>query len=203
MTLQKIVQNFLHTWIHCMMTIESTCNNYESKVPNYSELLTHKSFLQWANLIGPSHKKVETMGAPKSRRFFWKIQSLPLWPTYIGVKERTFGKTHGIKARCYWEHPWGTQWELGNILGTRWEPIGDLKGTKEKWKIPPPTPPPKLKRKKFKALWGHVEPSHWRHEISISKIVHHHFWPGLIPPLETGGTCFILLNSEGCVPTIN
>jgi len=36
----------------------------------------------------------------------------PLWPTYIGEKGRTLGKTSGIKARCYWEHPWGTQWEL-------------------------------------------------------------------------------------------
>jgi hypothetical protein len=24
------------------------------------------------------------------------------------------------------------------------------------------------------------EPSHWLHEISISKAVGHHFWPGLI-----------------------
>jgi hypothetical protein len=29
----------------------------------------------------------------------------------------------------------------------------------------------------------HAEPSHWLHEISIFKTVHHHFWPGLIPPL--------------------
>jgi len=24
----------------------------------------------------------------------------------------------------------------------------------------------------------HAEPSHWLHEISISKTIHHHFWPG-------------------------
>jgi hypothetical protein len=29
----------------------------------------------------------------------------------------------------------------------------------------------------------HAEPSHWLHEISISKIIRHHFWPGLIPPI--------------------
>ncbi len=28
----------------------------------------------------------------------------------------------------------------------------------------------------------HAEPSHWLHEISISKTVRHHFWPGLILP---------------------
>jgi len=33
-------------------------------------------------------------------------------------------------VRCYWEHPWGTNWELkGNMLGT-----------KEKRKNPSPTP---------------------------------------------------------------
>ncbi len=37
----------------------------------------------------------------------------------LGEKGRTLGKTYGIKARCYWEHPWGTIWELdGNMLGT-------------------------------------------------------------------------------------
>jgi hypothetical protein len=29
------------------------------------------------------------------------------------------GKIYGIKGRCYWEHPWGTHWELQrNMLGT-------------------------------------------------------------------------------------
>ncbi len=32
----------------------------------------------------------------------------------------------------------------------------------------------------------HFEPSHWLHEIFVSKIVHHHFWPRLIPPLLIG-----------------
>jgi hypothetical protein len=26
----------------------------------------------------------------------------------------------------------------------------------------------------------HAKPSHWLHEISIPKTVHHHFWPGLM-----------------------
>jgi len=34
----------------------------------------------------------------------------------------------------------------------------------------------------------HAEPSHWLHEISISKTIRHHFLPGRIPPLEIGGT---------------
>jgi hypothetical protein len=45
----------------------------------------------------------------------------------------------------------------------------------------------------------HAEPSHWLHEISISKTVCHHFWPGLIPPLQTGGA--YLLFSWVCLPS--
>jgi hypothetical protein len=38
----------------------------------------------------------------------------------------TFGKTYGNKVRCYWEHPWGTDWEpdrnpLRTLGGTCWE----------------------------------------------------------------------------------
>jgi hypothetical protein len=65
------------------------------------------------------------MEAPQNRRFYGKIECPPLWPTYIGEKEWTLCKTNRIKARCYWEHPWGTHWELG----------GNILGTKEKWKI--------------------------------------------------------------------
>jgi len=39
---------------------------------------------------------------------------------YIGEKGRISGKTYGIKVRCYWEHHWGTRWELKrNMLGTK------------------------------------------------------------------------------------
>jgi len=42
----------------------------------------------------------------------------------------TLGKTNGIKARCYWEHPWGTHWEPdGNPLGIFLENLN-------LWKIP-------------------------------------------------------------------
>jgi hypothetical protein len=50
-------------------------------------------------------KIVETMKAPQNRRFYGKMECLPLWPTYIGEKGRTLGKTYEIKASCYWEHP--------------------------------------------------------------------------------------------------
>jgi hypothetical protein len=60
------------------------------------------------------------MEAPQNRKLYGKMECLPLWPTYIGENGMTLGKTCGIKARCYWEHPWGTHWELeGNMLGTK------------------------------------------------------------------------------------
>jgi hypothetical protein len=52
------------------------------------------------------------MEAYHNRIFCGTMECLLLWPTYIGEKGRTLGKTYGIKARCYWEHPWGTHWEL-------------------------------------------------------------------------------------------
>jgi hypothetical protein len=81
-------------------------------------------------------KKLETMEAPQNRRFYEKMECLPLWPTYIGEKWRTLGKTYGIKARCYWEHPWETHWEpreyIRNLMGTHWKLERNMLGTKEK-----------------------------------------------------------------------
>jgi hypothetical protein len=48
---------------------------------------------------------------------------LPLWPTYIGDKRRTFAKAYGIKVRCYGEH-------VGEHIGNMTKkPIGNLKET--------------------------------------------------------------------------
>ncbi len=55
---------------------------------------------------------------------------------------------------------------LGTPLGTCWEQRKNEK------------------RKEIKALWVHAEPSHWLHEISISKTVCQHFWPALIAALH-------------------
>jgi len=64
-------------------------------------------------------KKLKIQRLPKNRRFHGKMECLPLWPTYIGEKGKTLGKTYGIKARCYWEQNWGTYWESdGNPLRT-------------------------------------------------------------------------------------
>jgi hypothetical protein len=82
---------------------------------------------------------VETMEAPKNRRNYGKMEHLPFWPTYMGEKGRTLGKTYGIKLRCYWKNPWGTHWEPdGNLKGTCWEQRQNEKN--------PTQPHPKLKR---------------------------------------------------------
>jgi len=125
-------------------------------------------FLQWANLIGPLQKNLKLLEAAQNRRFYGKMECLPLWLTSMGEKGRTLGITYGIKARCYWEHPWRTYWEPdGNPLGTWREHVGN-KG--------------KMRKKSTHSevmLSLHVD----THEISISKTVCHHFWAGLILPL--------------------
>jgi len=43
------------------------------------------------------HKKeVEIMEAPQYRRFYGNVECLPLWPTYIGEKEKLMGSLKEI-----------------------------------------------------------------------------------------------------------
>jgi hypothetical protein len=90
-------------------------------------------------LIGPSQKKVETIEATQNGIFHAKMECFSLWPTYMGEKARTLGKTCVIKASAigntHGEH-------IGNLMKL----IENLKGTKEKPKKNPPplahAPPP-------------------------------------------------------------
>ncbi len=86
-----------------------------------------------------------------------KYRVPPLWPTYIGERKTTFAKAYEIKVRCYVGEHIGN---LGNIVRTWWEPIGNLKG---------------------RHLECMLRPFDWLQEISLPKGVRHHFWPGLIP----------------------
>ncbi len=87
-----------------------------------STSITHSMHFGNKNTIVKSQNKVETMEAPQNRSFYGEMECLILWPTYVCEKGRTLGKTYGIKARCYWDHPWGTHWEPRepdeNPLGT-------------------------------------------------------------------------------------
>jgi len=51
----------------------------------------------------------------------------------------------------------------------------------EKYSSPPFPTPQNLKGKEARHLDYMLRPSHWLHEISLPKRVHHHFQLGLIP----------------------
>ncbi len=119
-------------------------------------------------LLAHHKRKLKIGMVPQNRRLLWSCGASPLAYLYIGEKGRTLGKTYGIKARCYWEHPWGTHWELeGNMLGT-----------KEKLKKPSPHTPTQ------NFLECMLQPTHWLHVFLISKTIRHHFWPGLTAGAE-------------------
>jgi hypothetical protein len=93
-----------------------------------------------------------------------------------------------MKQRCYWEHLEKHIWALdGNPMGTSWEFIGK-KGKEQKIPLSSTCPLPHTSTRKKIGLFVSVEPSHWLHEISLSKIVHHHLSPGLIPISKSWGT---------------
>jgi hypothetical protein len=93
------------------------------------------------------------------------------WGAIGNVRGNRLG-TWGNMLGIWWEH-----------LGTWWEQSWTTLGT-ENDREPPPTPKNQKPEEKTKS----PQPSHWVHEMSISKTVCHHFQPGLVPPLETGPT---------------
>jgi len=196
----------VHCWllVHCgrdilLLNLEVTKFRSLSK-SNHSPLLLIRwgashvlfffFFLQQANLIGPSLKKNETnepMEAPKNRRLYFEVQSSnPFSHRNIGERRKAFANAYGIKVRCCWEHVGEYIGNLGNILGTQWEP-----GKNEK-KI---LPRPKLKRKKSKATWVHawaVPLAAWNSSSQKS------LSPFLARPNTPYLFCFILI-SWGCL----
>jgi hypothetical protein len=78
------------------------------------------------------------MEAIQNRNTLWK-DGVPLALAQLYRWEgEDFGQNIWIKVRCYWKHPWGSDWELreqsGNLMGTHRELKGKMLGTKEKWK---------------------------------------------------------------------
>jgi hypothetical protein len=78
-------------------------------------------FFWWANLIGPSPKKVETKEAPQNRRVYGKMECLPL----LTQLYRWEGEDFGQNIWDYSEVLLGTP--LGNTLGTPHPPVQNLK----------------------------------------------------------------------------
>ncbi len=110
----------------------------------------------------------------------------PLWPTYMGEKVRTLGKTYErLKKGAIGNTLQGTHCKHrehnGNSMG---EPIGNLKGNMLGTKENPLSSNLNLEEKKSRHFeWVLSLPIGWLREISISKAVGHHFWPVLILPL--------------------
>ncbi len=77
------------------------------------------------------HKKIETMEAPQYKRFYWKMECFTLWPTYIGEKGGLWTKHMGLNQGAVGNTLGELIGNLGNILRTWWELIGNLKGTQK------------------------------------------------------------------------
>ncbi len=118
--------------------------------------------LQWANLIGPSLKKIKLQRLPKIKGCILKYRVPLLWPTYIGETRTTFAKAYGIKVKCYGEHIGN----LGNLMGTHWELKRDIVRTH--WE------PGKNEEKPPKKVCHHF----WPGPMPLAKNTHLHRWEG-------------------------
>ncbi len=108
---------------------------------------------QWACLNGSTSLDPELQNRNK-RAALGRTSSV-----YIN-ESWNFGQTIWAKSEVLLGTSWGTLQELENHLRTR-----------EIYIYPSP---PLSKRKKLDRSRVHAEPSHWLHEISLSKTVRHH-----------------------------
>ncbi len=130
----------------------------------------------------PIIQKMKLWNLPKIEGFILKYNVHPVGPTYIGERMTTFAKAYAIKVRGYGENVGQHIGNLRNIwrmfpLGTWRELSENTFGNQGKMKKNPPTP----QLEKARHVGCMLGPSHWLHEISLSKRVCHHFWPELIP----------------------
>jgi hypothetical protein len=86
-----------------------------------------------------------------SQFFAWANTPCKEHPNYIGEKGRILGKRYGFEIRCYWEHPWGTHWEIGDQLGNM---VGTQQQLQKERKKNLPVPSPKTQIKKLGPLSG-------------------------------------------------
>jgi hypothetical protein len=92
---------------------------------------------------------------------------------------------------------------LWNILGTHWELEGNMLGQRKNETNPPtphPPPPPQLNRKKSRNFEFMLSLPIGCMKFLGSKTGGHHFWPGLIPPLKTGGTSSLRITIMALLP---
>jgi hypothetical protein len=88
-------------------------------------------------------------------------------------------------VRCYGEHVEKHKENLRNLIGTYWELKRNIVGTQGNMKKNSFSPTQEtLKPIKARHIEYMLGPSHWGHENSLHKGVCHHFWPGVIYPLQ-------------------
>jgi hypothetical protein len=76
-------------------------------------------------------KKLKLWRLPKIEDCMERWSASPFGPPREVRRGGLQTKHIGIKARCHWEHPWGTYWELiGNLKGTCWEQRKNEKNSK-------------------------------------------------------------------------
>jgi hypothetical protein len=70
--------------------------------------------------LGPLQKNIETLETPQVKELFLKIEILNVfsWPTYIGEKRTTLGKSYAMKVWCYRENLGEHIKNFGTPLGT-------------------------------------------------------------------------------------
>jgi hypothetical protein len=83
-------------------------------------------FLAMSQFDSLINKKLKLWMLSKIEGYVLKYRVHTLWHTYIGERRTTFGKTYGIKVRCYQKNMLGN---TSGTWGTYWEPIENLNVT--------------------------------------------------------------------------
>jgi hypothetical protein len=129
-------------------------------------------------LVQDFFKKIKLWRLPGIEASTLKYRVPPLWPPLYRWKEDNICQSIWDESEVLRRTCWGMHWELGEHI----ENQGKMKKN--------PSPIPNWKGKKVRHLHCMLGPSHWLHEISLSKRVCHHFWPGLICPCKEQPTYY-------------
>jgi hypothetical protein len=110
----------------------------------------------------------------------------------LGTKEKLTRSRHleCMLKPTHWLHVFLVSKTVGHYFGPRLMQGRDWTRKKNKRQLPPPPSP---KRKDQGPSWVHAEPSHWLHEIFISKTVRHYFWLRLMAGSGIWGLCLYVL----------
>jgi hypothetical protein len=145
-------QSTLHT--KCSLKKKTLPPNISPPPPPPPKLKRKKTKASWEHDWAFPLAGWNSSSQNSSSQFFaWANTPCKERPSYIGEKARILGNTYGFEIWCYWEHPWGTHWELGEQLGNMIRHTSATPKRKKKKKKSLP-PPPKIQIKKLGPLGG-------------------------------------------------